>query len=123
MGPEIEGVRRYIEDALQYAGGTHTFEDVRAAVADGRMQLWLGKNSVVVTEIIAYPQYRALNYFLAGGERNSLAEFEAMEPLINAWGTEKGCKVACFTGRKGWSRTFLSRAGWRESLVVLEKSL
>lgn len=121
--PEIEGFRRYIEEALQYAGGTHTFEDVRAAVADGRMQLWPGVHSVVITEIITYPQYKALNFFLAGGERNSLAEFEAMEPLINAWGHAQGCRVACFTGRRGWERTFLSRTGWRSSLVVLEKSL
>jgi hypothetical protein len=116
----VEAHRREIEAALQYSGGTHSFDDVVALVHEGRLQYWPAPHSVIVTEIIQYPQYRALNFFLAGGQ---LPELEVMEPLILDWGRQQGCKVACLTGRKGWERTFLTRQGWRPSLVVLEKQL
>ena len=123
---DISVYRRYIEDALQYAGGSHSYEDVVAAVAENRMQLWPGPNSVIVTEIHDVPRYRAINFFLAGGERNSLAELEKMVPVILDWARAQGCTKALFTGRPGWERTFVTRMGWKRpavETVVLEKSL
>jgi len=118
----IEKYRRQIEAALEYAGGTHTFEDVAEAVADGRMQFWPGKESVIITEIATYPQRpKVLHFFLAGG---SMQEMEAMEPVICEWGRSIGCTHAEFTGRRGWERTFLARHRWKNSgLVVLSREL
>lgn len=122
--PSIEHFREYIERALEHAGGSHTFADVEQAVAEGRLQFWPGPHSVVLTEIIEYPQGLVLNYFIAGGGGpNPLAELEAMVPQIEAWGRERGCKRATFIGRKGWGRTFLTRTGWRPTLEVFEKGL
>lgn len=121
---DIFAYRDYIENALAYAGGSHTFKDVCDAVAEGRMQFWPGEHAVVITEIIAYPQHRTLNFFLAGGSSGSaLAELEAMEPGILEWGRAQGCTQAVFTGRKGWERTFLVRSGWEPKLVVFEKPI
>jgi hypothetical protein len=113
--------RSQIEAALAHAGGTHTFEDIQAAVEAGSLQYWPGPRSAIVTEIIQYPRARALNFFLAGGE---LAELEAMYPLIEEWGRSQGCTVAVMSGRKGWERSFLTRKeGWEPKLVVFEKTL
>jgi len=113
--------REQIEAALGYAGGTHTFEDICSAVEAGSLQYWPCVRSAVITEIIQYPQKRALNFFLAGGD---LAELEAMYPTILQWGKDKGCTVAVMSGRKGWERTFLTRTeGWEPQLVVFEKQL
>lgn len=118
---DLEVHRRQIEEALVYTGGTHTFDDVRLGVDEGRLQYWPGVHSAIVTEIIDYPQKRALNFFLAGGIQ---AELEVMYPLIEAWGKEQGCEVATTTGRKGWERSFITRrAGFTPTLVVFEKSL
>lgn len=117
---DISAYRQYIEAALAYAGGTHTFDDIRELVEQGRLQFWPGVHSAVVTEIIEYPRARALNIFLAGG---NLAEIEAMAPGILEWGKAQGCSSAVFTGRKGWERTFLTRTGWAPQLVVFEKKL
>ena len=106
---DILTYRRYIEAALEYAGGSHTFEDVVEQVAAGKLQFWPGVESAVVTGIIDEPQYRALNIFLAGG---NLAELERMTPLILQWGRERGCRKAMFFGRPGWERSYLTRAGW-----------
>jgi hypothetical protein len=37
---EMERCRPWIEDALEYSGGTHVFDDVVSGVTSGRMQLW-----------------------------------------------------------------------------------
>lgn len=118
MTVDISAFSSYIEDALVYANGSHTFEDVRAAVAAGRMQFWPGVKSVIITEILENPRYKALNLFLAGG---NLAELERMTPLVLDWGRDQGCSRAMFLGRSGWERTFLTRTGWTKTpMVVLE---
>lgn len=118
--PDISVYRQYIEGALGYARGSHTFEDVVAAVARGEMQFWPGAASAIVTEIVRYPQHTTLNFFLAGG---NLAELEAMTPPILAWAKAKGCATAVLSGRKGWERTFLTRDGWAPVLTVFEREL
>ena len=118
---KAEDYRLQIEAALAYAAGSHTFDDVAAGVAAGTMQLWLGPNSVMVTELVDYPRYRALRFFLAGGR---MPELEAMTPGVLDWGREQGCARAEFLGRRGWQRSFLTRSGWRDTqLVALEKQL
>lgn len=122
-GRDISQFRGYIESALEYADGSHSFENIRDLVAEGRLQLWTGPNSVVVTEIVEYPNYRVLVFFLAGGGPNSLPELETMYPAIEAWGRAQGCDRAVLTGRRGWERTFIARQGWQPIQVVYEKRL
>lgn len=109
-----------IEAALQYSGGTHTFEDIQAGVEKGSLQFWSGPASAVITEIVTFPRTKALNFFLAGG---SLAELRAMYPVLLQWGKDQGCTTAVFTGRPGWERTFLKDEGWKPTLTVFEKEL
>lgn len=117
---ELNRCRRWIEDALEYAGGTHTFNDIAAAVLSDRFQIWPSNNAVVVTEIVVYPQLKDLHYFLAGG---NLDELKAMRPIIEAWGKEVGCTRVSLAGRKGWERTFLKDEGYRPNWFVLSKEL
>ena len=55
--------REYIENALEYAEGTHTFDDIALGVLSGRYILWPGERSAIVTEIINYPQIKDLHFF------------------------------------------------------------
>lgn len=114
--------RRYIDDALQYAGGTHTYDDVVVACLKGDLQPWFGPHSIIITEVIVSPRLRLLNYFIAAG---NLQELEVMYAPVEEWGRQQGCTVATFTGRPGWQRSFLTqRLGWKPSgLVVFEKAL
>ena len=90
-------------------------------VSEGRLQYWPGSNSVVVTEIIEYPQKRTLHFFLAAG---NVAELEVMYPVIEEWGRVQGCTAATLSGRHGWERSFLAkREGWKPKLVVMMKEL
>jgi hypothetical protein len=121
LPPDISASRAYIEGALAYTQGSHTFEDVADAVAAGQMQAWVGATSVIITEIIEYPRYRVLNFFLAGGNR---PELEQMYPEVEAFGRRMGCDRAGMLARKGWERTFLTqKEGWAPTLVAFEKIL
>lgn len=118
---EIREFRRQIEAALKHADDSHSFEDIVAGVEAGQLQFWPGPNSVIITEIQTYPRYRALNFFLAGG---NIRELEAMYTPIERWAQERGCDRAIITGRKGWERSFLTaKQGWQSKLTVYEKKL
>lgn len=118
--PDIRGYEKQITNALEYAAHTYSFDDVCHSVSEGRLQFWPGPNSAIITEILEYPQYRALNYFLAGGV---LPELQAMLPGVEEWARLQGCKRAILAGRKGWERTFLVEKGYVPELVVFGKTL
>lgn len=117
---ELHRCRKWIEDALEYAQGTHTFNDIAAAVLSDRFQIWPSNNAVVVTEIVVYPQLKDLHFFLAGG---NLDELKAMRPIIENWGKSVGCTRVSLAGRKGWERTFLKDEGYKPNWFVLSKEL
>lgn len=112
--------RPQIEAALAHGSGTHTFEDVVADLAGGRMQLWPGHESVVVTEIREFPRAKVLHVVLAGGTLKALEPM--LEPLLN-WGRAQGCSRVMMLGRPGWTRTFLAAAGWTPTAVLMEADL
>ena len=109
-----------MQSALEYSGGTHTFDDVAQAVTENRFQIWPGVNSVVVTEIIVYPRIKNLHYFLAGGD---LDELKLMRPHIERWGKSLGCTRVTLAGRKGWAKTFLRDEGYEPKWFILSKNL
>lgn len=117
---DIDSYRTEIEAALVYAGGSHTYDDVKAEVEAGTLQFWPGVRSVLITGIVEYPRRKVLSIFLAGGV---LDEIEAMLPVVLAWGREQGCSSATAIGRRGWTRTFVTAQGWTANAVLYEKEL
>ena len=117
---QLHRARQYIEDALKYSEGTHTFNDIAAGVLTNRYQLWPNKNSAVVTEIVVYPQLKDLHYFLAGG---NLDELKQMRPVIESGGKSVGCSRVSLAGRPGWEKTFLKDEGYEPKLFILAKEL
>ena len=113
-------MRHHVAAALEYSGGTHKIEDIAEGIKRGQFQLWPGKYSAVVTEIIVYPQLKDLHYFLAGGD---LDELRLMRPLIEQWGKSIGCSRVSLAGRKGWERTFLKDEGYEPKWFILCKDL
>lgn len=106
---------KYIEDALEYAGGSHTIQDVMLAVSEGKAQFFPLDKSAIVTEIVDYPQKAMCRIWLAGGDLDELVEAEV---ALSAWAKTQGCDGMEIIGRRGWSRKLES---YRESAVVLMK--
>lgn len=115
-----ERCKPYIEAALHHARGTHTVDDVWAAVQIGDAQFWPGERSAVVTEILHFPRKKALHFWLCGGDLKELVE--TIRPAIEAWGVEQGCAVATTAGRNGWRRA-LEGHGYEPAWHVCTKEL
>lgn len=113
--------KAHLEAALAYADMSHTFEDVVALVASGAAHAWPGPASIIVTEIVTFPRWSLVNFFLAAGR---MTELEAMTPHILAWAKTQGCTKATLVGRKGWARSFLTDDAWvTKPHVIMERAL
>lgn len=115
----IEANRHHIEAALEYSGGTHVYEDVERSILEGRMQIWPGRKSAAVTEIIEYARKKVLHIFLAGGD---MAELIDMIDSAAAWGRTQGCTSLTMSGRKGWERV-LGQNGFEPVMIVMERAI
>lgn len=106
-----------IAEALAYGGNTHSVQDVMQQIVTGRAMGWWGERSVVVTQEIAYPNFRAVRIWLAAGD---LDELLGMEPRIVEYARNRGAKRVEFGGgRPGWERVMrgykrLSAVGVKE---------
>ena len=112
--------KHWIEASLKYCYGTHTLADVADGIASGQFQFWPSERCAVITEILEYPQAKALNFFLVGGDGKELVE--RMEPMIVAWAKSIGCTRVAQVGRKGWSRV-LEPKGYRPVLTMMIKEI
>lgn len=108
-----------IEAALEYSGGTHTYEDIVRGIEEERYQLWPGVHATVVTEMIWHPQKKIIHCFLAAG---NLAEIHSIRTWAEEWARRQGCDAVTISGRAGWERA-LSRDGYIKQSVTLQKDL
>ena len=116
----FERLAPQIQRALDRAWG-YTLEDIRQGIDSGAMQLWDGPASAIVTKVIERPQGLELFFFLAAGD---LDEIRDLYPVVMEWARVLGCTHAYFVGRKGWSKSFLTRTeGWEAKDVVFTKEL
>jgi hypothetical protein len=110
----------HLENALEYAGGTHTAADVYEGVIAGDFQFWPGEESVIITQLVENPRKKVCHYFLAGG---NLVELERMAEGVEKWAKEHGCVAATLTGRPGWKKSFLRDQGYEIEGVAMIKEL
>tara|TARA_R110001632_G_scaffold192276_1_gene313070 strand:- start:317 stop:700 length:384 start_codon:yes stop_codon:yes gene_type:complete len=115
----LEAYRGLIEAALEYSGGTHSFDDIAAGIASGHMQLWPTEKACAVTEIVVYPQKKVLHVFLAAGDLDQITNAIG---AVDEWGKAQGCESLTMGGRFGWKRV-LSRRGWSPKMVLMERKL
>ena len=116
--------RSWIENALTLCG-MYDIEDVERAIEEGRMHFWPGEHCAAVTEIILYPNGKALNVFAGGGETDggALAELtQKMEPAFLAWARTNDCRWILGFGRKGWERV-CAKMGYRHLWSVMAKDV
>lgn len=108
----IFGLKKWqpkIEEALDYAHGTHTFDDIVAMVMTNKVMFFSFDECFTVMEKIDYPQYSTFHCFLAGGNLEAVL---GIIPQMRAVGQVLGCKYLSMSGRKGWSKVLESQ-GWQ----------
>jgi len=117
LSAEWSRCSKYIEDALEYAAGSHELDDVYALVENGDAQFWPFADAAIVTEIIRYPRKSALRFWLAGGNLETLV---AAEPSIIAWAKGYNIQSVEIIGRRGWHRAL---NGYEPASTILTKEV
>jgi hypothetical protein len=116
---ELRRCRLWIEAALEYTGGTHTFDDVCHMVMIGRVKFWPQPESFLITEVLDYPRIKVYHVWLAGGD---LQEITGTLPAVVAAARDAQCQTVSCAGRQGWTKV-LAKLGWKHSHTTLQLSV
>jgi hypothetical protein len=116
---ELERCRDWLEAALEYSGGTHTFEDIVEGIHRAAFQFWPAPNGAAITEIIEFPRKRVLHVFLAGGELDQIVD---MDKSAGEFAKANGCTAMTIAGRKGWEKV-LKKNGWDYYFTTLSREV
>ena len=110
-----------LQKALDYMGGTHTMEDIARICEEGKARAWIEDESVVIVEILDFPQQRVANFWLAAGDMETCLRIARRAEKHYR---ELGCTRATFTGRRGWLKSpLVTEDGWRPTLQSFDKEL
>lgn len=100
--------------------GSHTPSDVEEAISLGLMQHWESGETVVVTEVKDYPQFRSCEVFMVAGDLDTAWDIEDRQ--IIPWAKDRGCTRMVGKGRKGWFRSARNH-GYGVELVTAVKEI
>jgi hypothetical protein len=112
---ELNRCKPWIEAALKKSGDLNTWDEVVDGISSGIMQLWANNSACIVTEIVVYPDVKAVNIFLAGGELDGILQ---MTKNVKEWAKLQGCSFASFSGRFGWQKP-LEKMGWKPHSIKM----
>ena len=92
--------------------------DVERGIATGKLMLWphplKDQQAVIVTELVEFPQYRAMNLlFLAG----KMSDCEEILEAVTTFARIAECKKIFGGGRKGWQR-YATRHGFKKEHII-----
>lgn len=115
---EILRWRTGIEAALDYAEGSHTFDDVVRKILTNEVHFFAYPDCFLIMQVVLYPQYKNYHCFLAGGNQTALDR--ARDDMI-ANARALNCRHMSISGRHGWVRRLASR-NWKHvfSTMYLE---
>lgn len=109
-----------LQKALAFGGYTHDFQrDVVPLLVNQRAQCWTKGDGIIITEVLNFPNHKAVNFWLVAGR---LDDTVALEPEIIRWARTQGCARAIGIGRKGWIPA-LTKIGYRAKGIAFEKGL
>jgi hypothetical protein len=115
-------IESYIEGAAKYTHGRYTADDIRQTFKKGGQQLWIAYDDkiygAVITEIIQYPQMRALIMHFTGGIELSKWKNEMLS-VLRSFAKDANCQTIESFGRTGWKKVF-SKDGFKSKFMFYE---
>jgi hypothetical protein len=115
-------IESYIEGAAKYTHGRYTADDIRQTFKEGGQQLWIAYDDriygAVITEIIQYPQMRALIMHFTGGIELPKWKDEMLS-VLRSFAKDANCQTIESFGRTGWKKVF-SKDGFKSKFMFYE---
>lgn len=93
-----------VERILAHAHGEYLYEDVLTALASKKMICLEFDGTLVLLEVLTYPQKRVLNIFGMEG-KGTLAKLPYLKDKITDLARHLDCTEVRCHGRVGWPRT------------------
>ncbi len=116
-------VKDDIELALKSEATRISIDDMYKFIVNKDVQLWAihdgDIHAVMTTQIINYPQSKAVNIFTVTGKQSELW-LDLLIETITAWAKTQGCTAMQFTGRKGWEKV-LTNKGFGNTQISMTK--
>ena len=97
-----------------------TKSSVYGLIKNGRMKLWLNKNTFVMCCVENLNVGRVLNIAFAFGNKHHALEI--VEKSLKNYAKKMGCKYLYICGRLGW-RKFLKKNLFKEKITMLLKEI
>lgn len=121
--PNIQG---YMVGAADFTFGRFMAEDIKndLLTKQGQQQLWIAFENkedyygAVVTEVMQYPQMRALVMHFTGGEKLPRWKKPMLE-ILQKFARENECDVIESYGRPGWGKVF-KKDGYEQRFIFYE---
>lgn len=104
-----------LEEALSFAEGSHTFDDVVEKIITGQVHFYSYPDCCLIMQVVTYPQFKNYHCFLACGNQDALDN--ARDDMLRM-AQQLGCKNLSISGRVGWVRRLKSR-GWKHVFATL----
>lgn len=115
-------IHDYMEGAAKYTHGRYTVDDIKEELLKGNQQLWIAYDDkiygAVVTEVIEYPQMKALIMHFTGGIELPKWKNEMLS-VLRSFAKDCGCKTIESFGRTGWKKVF-SKDGFKSKFMFYE---
>ena len=116
--PPAEIIKR-IQKALRHGGDTHTWEDVREGIQDGRLRIFHDEHGCWIVDLIVTPQKRYLSCWIVAGQ---LPEVMSLQKEVEKYAEEQGCAFMRAECRPGWKIVY-PQYGWHQTGIVIEKEI
>lgn len=114
---EFDRLEHHIIRALKHQD-MYNLSDIKENIHLGRLHIWGGKDSVIITYFTEYPRYKVLNILLGAG---NYKELEKMFSSVEKFAIHFGCKKIFLGGRKGWIKK-IKHLGFKK-MYFIEKEL
>ena len=108
-----------LQSALDFGHNTPSFTDIVNGVASQDMQFWPMDKSCLITEIVTYPNARALHIFLAAGDLN---EIKGIDDTLIMFGKQINAQFISLSGRRGWVKA-LADLDYKTAHVTMYKEI
>jgi len=116
--PPEEIIKR-IKKALMIGGDTHSWDDVREGLIEGKYQIFWNDHGACISEVIDAPKRRYMNIFVVAGELPGVMD---LQDEVENHAITMGCSYMMTSARMGWKKV-LPGYGWKESRAVFVREI
>lgn len=113
-----EDWKPFIQSAIEREDLRYTLEEIEERISNHAYQLWSGKESAIITQVLSSEGKNVLNILLCGGNMEELLDGL---PQLEQFAKFFNCSSIIGGGRKGWIKV-LKEHGFKQKFLI-EKRL